>query len=162
MDIFLLVFSSVLILVGLVGCVLPILPGPPISFVGLLMLHYSSYGNFTSKNLWFFGVLAIVVTILDYVIPIWGTKRFGGSKRGQWGATFGLIAGLFLGPFGIILGPFFGAYLGEISGGGDSKMAMKSALGSFLGFLMGTGIKLITSGVMAYLFVAEVWRYFFA
>ncbi len=165
MDIFLLVFSSVFILVGLVGCVLPILPGPPISFVALLMLHYSSYGEFSSKNLWFFGILAIVVTILDYIIPVWGTKRFGGSKRGQWGATIGLLIGVFFSPFGmisIILGPLFGAYLGEISGGGDSKMAMKSALGSFLGFLMGTGIKLITSGVITYIFISEVWANFFA
>ena len=162
MDIFLLIFSSLVIVIGLIGCVLPILPGPPISFVGMLLLHMSSYGNFSTKNLVFFGVLSIVVTILDYVIPIWGTKKFGGSKRGQWGATLGLIVGLFFGPFGLILGPFAGAYVGEISGGGDSSQAFKSALGSFLGFLMGTGIKLVTSGVMTYIFVSEVWSYFFA
>lgn len=160
MDIFLLIFSSVVMIVGLIGCILPILPGPPISFVGMLMLHFSSYGNFSTKNLVFFGILAIVVTILDYIIPIWGTKKFGGSKRGQWGATFGLIIGLFLGPIGLIAGPFAGAFLGEISGGRDTNAALKSAIGSFLGFLMGTGIKLVTSGVMTYIFVTEIWSYF--
>lgn len=164
MDIFLLVFSFVLLLIGLIGCVLPILPGPPISFAAMLMLHFSSYGEFSNKNLWFFGIVAIVVTILDYIIPVWGTKKFGGSKRGQWGATIGLFIGVFFAPFGMvsmILGPFIGAYVGEISGGRDSKSAFKSALGSFLGFLMGTGLKLAVSGIITYLFVLEVWSYFF-
>ena len=160
MDIFLLIFSAVLIIVGLVGCVLPILPGPPISYVGLLLLHISPYGNFSTKNLIFFAVISVLVTILDYVIPVWGTKKFGGSKRGQWGATIGLIVGLFFGPIGLILGPFAGAFIGELSIGRDSNAALKSAFGSFLGFLLGTGVKLITSSVMTYIFVKEVWHFF--
>ena len=161
-DIILLVVSSVVMIIGIIGCLLPVLPGPPISYVGMLILHFTKYGEFSTKALILYGGLAALVTALDYIIPVWGTKKFGGSKRGQWGATIGLIIGLFFGPLGIIIGPFAGAYLGEITGGRQSNEALKSAFGSFIGFLMGTGIKLVASGVMTYVFIAEIWEYFTA
>lgn len=101
--------------------------------------------------------MTIVVSILDYIIPAWGTKKFGGSKRGVLGSMIGLLFGLFLfPPFGIIIGPFVGAVLGEITGGKDNKAALKAGLGSFVGFLLGTLMKLIVSGMMAWYFIAEI------
>lgn len=98
------------------------------------------------------GAITLAVTLLDYIVPIWGTRRFGGTKRGVTGATIGVIAGLFIGPWGIILGPFAGAVLGEMTGGRQGKEAFKAGIGSFVGFLTGVGLKLMASIVMAFYF----------
>lgn len=157
MDIFLAILSGVLILIGIVGSVLPVLPGPPISWVGLLVLHFSKYANFTTSFLVIMASITIVVTVLDYLIPAWGTKRFGGSPAGVTGSMIGLVVGLFFGPVGMILGPFLGAFLGEfIANRTDFKVALKSATGSFLGFLLSTGLKLIYGGVCAFYFLKAV------
>ncbi len=95
-------------------------------------------------------IIVIIVQILDYYIPIWGTKKFGGSKRGVWGSSLGLIAGLFAGPWGIILGPFVGALLGELSANKSNKEALRAAFGAFVGFLLGTISKLIVAGFLIY------------
>ena len=100
-DILLALAGLVLIVIGILGCVLPIIPGPPISFLGLLVLHFTERVQFTGKFLFWMAALAIFVTVLDYIVPIWGTKKFGGSKRGMWGAMIGLVIGLFIGPIGI-------------------------------------------------------------
>ena len=93
---------GLLMIVGLVGCVLPIIPGPPLSFIGLLLLHFSKYAEYSFEFLLMFGLIAVIVTVLDYIVPIWGTKKFGGSKAGMWGAAIGLVLGLiFLPPLGI-------------------------------------------------------------
>ncbi|MCK9301598.1 MAG: DUF456 domain-containing protein [Bacteroidales bacterium] len=152
MDIFLYIFGGVLILIGLCGCILPILPGPPISFIGLLLLQLSSKHPFTSKYMWLLAVIVVVVTIIDNVIPIFGTKKLGGTKWGTWGATIGLIIGFFFAPYGIIIGPFAGAVIGELLYGKDSKVAFKSGIGSLIGFVCGTGLKLMTSGWITYEF----------
>jgi uncharacterized protein YqgC (DUF456 family) len=99
--------------------------------------------------------VAVVILILDYVIPAIGTKKFGGTKYGQWGSMAGVVIGIFLGPPGIIAGPFLGAILGELIGGKDMNFAIKSGIGSFLGFLAGTFIKLVYALVMAYFFIAS-------
>jgi uncharacterized protein YqgC (DUF456 family) len=149
MDIFLAVLASICLLVGLAGAVLP-LPGPPLSFVGLLLLHYSKYAEFDKKILWSFGLATLIVTVVDYYVPIWGTKKFGGSKYGTWGSTIGLIIGLFMGPLGIFVGAFAGAMVGELIGGSDSKAAFKAALGSFVGFLAGIFMKVVLCLFMIY------------
>lgn len=145
-----------LLIVGIIGCVLPILPGPPLSYVGLLLLHLSDSNEFGITSLVIYGILAIGIQILDYIVPVWGTKKFGGTKYGSWGSIIGLIAGLFflpaIGPFGILTilgGPFFGALIGERIGGADSKTALKAAFGSFMGFLAGTFMKLVVSLIIA-------------
>jgi uncharacterized protein YqgC (DUF456 family) len=160
MDIVLLIVSSLFILLGLVGCLLPVLPGPPLSYVGLLLLHFTSWVDVATSTLIWLAFFAVLVTVLDYVIPIYGTKKFGGSKQGQWGATIGLIVGLFFGPLGIILGPFVGALVGEFIIGRSSQEAFKSAFGSFLGFLTGVVLKLVVSGIITYVFVQELWGVF--
>src|ERR1035437_5651629 len=97
LDYILLVLGIFLMILGIIGCLVPVLPGPPFSFLGLLMLHLSRFGQFTNTTLITFGVIAAIVTILDYTFPVWGTKKFGGSKYGTRGATVGLITGFFLG-----------------------------------------------------------------
>jgi uncharacterized protein YqgC (DUF456 family) len=97
----------------------------------------------------------VVVSILDYIVPVWGTKKFGGSKYGTRGATVGLIIGLFLGPLGIIIGPFIGAVVGELIFKDDMKYALRAGFGSLLGFLTGIGLKLATSFVITFYFVKE-------
>jgi len=140
---------------GIIGCLAPILPGPPISFLGLILLHLSRFGHFSSPALITFGTIAVIVTILDYIVPIWGTKRFGGSKYGTRGATVGLIVGLFLGPLGVIIGPLLGAFIGEMIFKDDLNYALKAGFGSLLGFLSGIGLKLAASLIMTFYFIRE-------
>lgn len=158
MDYFLIIIAVLLILFGLLGCILPVIPGPPLSFVGLLLVHFTHWGPVDSNILIWLGIGAAVATVLDYIFPIWATKRFGGSKRGIWGSTIGLIIGLFLfPPFGIIIGPFAGAFIGEITANQDQRTAFKSAIGSFVGFLLGTGLKFAISGLTTYYFFKELF-----
>jgi len=153
MDVFLAISAAVLLLAGFFGSVLPVLPGPPLSWVGLLLLHFTSYTTFSAGMLWGSFLAMAVVTALDYFIPIWGTKRFGGSRSGVVGSAIGLVAGLFFLPVGIIAGPFLGAVVGElINDPSETKRALKSATGSFVGFLLGTGLKLAFCGW-------AIWKY---
>lgn len=157
MDIFLAVLSGILIITGIVGSILPVLPGPPIAWVGLLALYFTKYADFTVTFMVIMAGIMVVVTALDFLIPAWGTKKFGGSKAGVTGSAVGLIVGLFFGPVGIVLGPFVGAFLGElIANGTEFKLALKSATGSFIGFLLSTGLKLIYGGVCAFYFFKAV------
>ncbi|MFC2115999.1 DUF456 domain-containing protein [Bacteroidota bacterium] len=156
-DLILIVGGAVLMIVGFVGCVLPVIPGPPLSFVGLLLLHLSKYAEFSFEFLLLFGSIAVIVTILDYIVPIWGTKKFGGSKAGMWGAAIGLVIGLFvLPPLGIIVGPFVGAVVGESITGKKAAESFRAGLGSVMGLMMGVGLKLAASLVMTYYFVKEL------
>lgn len=153
MDTLWLVIGIILMLVGILGCLLPFLPGPPVSYVALLIQQLRSDPPFTAKFLWIWAGITIVVVVLDYVIPLYGTKRFGGSKYGIWGCTIGLIAGFWFGPLGIIVGPFVGAFVGEIIANSNSSQALKAAWGSFVGFLFGTLLKLIACLVMGWYLV---------
>lgn len=155
-DILLLTFGIILLVIGLIGCVLPVIPGPPISFVALLLLHFTRWAQFQGTFLWTCAAIAVAVSILDYWIPIWGTKKFGGSSRGVWGAALGLLAGLFFGPLGVIVGPFIGALTGELSLHSDSNRALKAAFGSFIGILSGVVLKLIVSGLFTWYFIKEL------
>ncbi|MBR9756806.1 MAG: DUF456 domain-containing protein [Algicola sp.] len=150
MDIILSIVGLLFVLTGIIGSFLPILPGPPISWVGLLLLYLTKA---VEDNWWVLGitlVIALLVFVLDYIIPAMGTKRFGGSRKGMLGTTIGLIVAIFfpvLGIFGIIIWPFVGALIGELFNKTDSKMATKAAFGSFLGFLTGTFLKFIVAVV---------------
>ena len=162
MDIFLLVLGFILMLVGILGSFLPVLPGPPISWVGLLLLYTTSA---ITMNWTFLGItlaIALVVFGLDYVIPAIGTKKFGGTKAGVIGTTVGLLVALIfpiLGPFGIIIWPFVGALVGELLNKADKKTATKAAFGSFLGFLTGTFLKFMVAIVYLGLFISEAWEH---
>jgi hypothetical protein len=143
-------------IIGIIGCLVPVLPGPPINFLGLLFLHLSKFGQFTTPTLIILGSVAVIVTILDYIVPVWGTKKFGGSKYGTKGAVVGLIVGFFLGPLGIILGPLIGAFVGEMIFKDDMSYAFKAGFGSLLGFLTSIGLKLAASLVMTFYFIKEL------
>ena len=158
MDYFLISVAVILIILGLLGCILPVIPGPPLSFLGILAGHFTRWGSIETNWLIWMGIAAAIVTVLDYVFPVWATKRFGGSKRGVWGATIGLVIGIFFfPPIGIIVGPFVGAFIGEYTSPENKKNALKSAIGSFIGFLLGTGLKFAVSGVITYYFVVELF-----
>ncbi|GAB1452462.1 DUF456 domain-containing protein [Draconibacterium sp.] len=157
MDFVLIGLGIILMIIGLIGCVLPFLPGPPLNYTGLLLLHFTSTHHFSINFLVFWAIVTAVVYGLDLIIPVWGTKKFGGSKYGVWGSIIGLLAGfLFFPPFGIIVGPFVGAVIGELIAGKDSGAALKSGFGSFVGFITGTVLKLIASGMMTWYFVKEL------
>jgi uncharacterized protein YqgC (DUF456 family) len=156
MDWILITIGIILVLAGLLGALLPVLPGPPLSFIALVLLQFTENPPFTEEFLIIMGLIMVAVTVLDYIVPVYGTKRYGGSKQGVRGSMIGLIAGIFIlpalgiviGPFGllgIILGPFIGAYIGEKMSGKDSDTALKAAFGSFIGFLAGTFMKLVYS-----------------
>ncbi len=156
MDIFLIILGAICLLVGILGCVLPVLPGVPLAYCGLLLLHATDKVQFSWQFLVIWAVVTIVVQVLDSVVPIWGTKRFGGSKMGVWGSTLGLLVGLFFGPWGIVLGPFLGAVAFELIDGKNTRFALKAGWGSFVGLMTGTILKLICCGLMTYYFIAAL------
>ena len=160
MDIFLTIIGFAFILLGLVGSILPILPGPPLSWIGLLFLFMTDAVPKDTSFLIITLIVALLIFALDYIIPAIGTKRFGGSRSGMIGTTLGLIIGLIAPiPFGIIIGPFVGAYLGELSNKADSKTALKAAFGSFLGFVTGTFLKFIVAVVYMGFFISTFWEF---
>ncbi len=160
MDILLTTLGAICILVGIIGSFIPVIPGPPLSWLGLLLLYNTEEVPF---DLWFIvvtGAIALLATLLDYYLPVVGTKKYGGSKRGVWGAIIGLFVAVFfpiLGPFGILIWPFLGAFLGELSQQKSQKNALRAAWGSFLGFLTGTLIKFGISLVYAGIFIYQLW-----
>lgn len=161
MDIFLTIIGFFLMLLGIIGSFLPVIPGPITSWFGLLFLYLTK----VVPNDWtFLGItliVALAVFILDYIIPAMGTKRYGGSKYGIYGTTIGLIIGLiFLGPFGIIIGPFLGALIGELTfAEKDASSAFKAAFGSFLGFLFSTLLKFVVALIYLGFFISDFWEY---
>ena len=172
MDILLIILGAICLLLGLIGCVAPVLPGVPLSYLGLLLLHWTDRVQFSWQFLVVWGVVVVVIQILDYFIPAWGTKKFGGTKYGVWGSTIGLFVGLFMGPLGIVVGPFIGAVLGELiyfnrhpqttlseteqNKNSNFNRALRAVFGSFIGLLTGTLIKVICCGVMIAYFVKEL------
>lgn len=155
----LIVAAILLSLFGLVGALVPGIAGTPFSFLALLALSFVNGIDYSTRFLVIMGVIGAVVFAVDYVVPIWGTKKFGGTKAGVRGSTIGLFLGLFItfvfpiGFIAILLGPFIGAYIGEKSAGTDDHLAWKSAFGSFVGFLLGTGIKIIYACVCIFFVV---------
>lgn len=160
MEIALFILGLALIISGIIGSFLPVLPGPPLAWLGLLMLYFVPEIPY---DYWLLGIslfFAAGIMILDFLIPIYGTKKYGGTKYGMYGATFGLIVGLFFPPFGILIGPFVGAFLLEIIFNQSSaKNAFRSAWGSFVGFLVSTFMKFITCLVFLIIYIYKVWQY---
>ena len=161
MDILLLSLGFFCVILGLFGSFLPVLPGPGISWVGLVFLYFT---NAVPANYWVLGIallITVIISVLDYVIPAKGTKRFGGSSYGIWGTNIGLIIGILAPvPFGFIIGPFVGALIGElIYDFKDHNRALKAATGSFVGFLASSFMKFVVCVMYLGLFVWIVWHY---
>jgi uncharacterized protein YqgC (DUF456 family) len=144
MDIFVLIICILLIFTGFIGCFVPVLPGPPICLLSIVLIKLTHYGNSVSWH-WVltFTVIILIITFLEYLLQVWGAKKFGGSTAGIIGAIVGTIAGLFFLPLGIIVFPFLGAFAGEFITGTSAKKSLKSAFGTFVGFLCATGLKVI-------------------
>ena len=160
MDTILITLGAICILTGIIGSFIPVIPGPPLSWLGLLLLYNTEEVPFDPWFIVVTGAIALLATLLDYYLPVVGTKKYGGSKRGVWGAIIGLFVAVFfpiLGPFGILIWPFLGAFLGELSQQKSQKNALRAAWGSFLGFLAGTLIKLGISLVYAGIFIYQLW-----
>lgn len=156
METLLIILAFICIAVGIIGSILPVLPGVPLSYGGILLLHFTEKIQFSTQFLIFWAVMVVIVQLLDYYVPIWGTKKFGGSKRGIWGCAIGMVVGIFLGPWGIILGPFVGAIAGELSSGKQTRAAIKAGFGSFMGFVLGIVSKLIVGGFLLYYAIQAV------
>jgi len=157
MDYLLIILGACCILIGIAGSVLPVLPGPPISYLGLLLMHFTDKYQFSTKFLIIWAAISVATVLLDQLIPVWGTKKFGGSKQGVWGSVIGLLIGMiFLGPFGIIIGPFLGAVAGELVAGKRSSQALRAGTGALLGFLTGTILKLVVAGMMCWYFMQKL------
>jgi uncharacterized protein YqgC (DUF456 family) len=157
MDIVLILFGGILIIMGLAGSFLPVVPGLPFSYAALLLLQFTSSPPFTVMFLVYWALVVVVVMSLENILPAAGAGRYGGSKEGIIGCLIGAVAGLFIfPPFGIILGPMAGAFLGELIAGKPSDRALKSAMGSFLGFFVGTVIKVVTALIIAWQFFTNL------
>ncbi len=151
MDVFLIIVAILLGLLGIVGSVVPGIPGPPLSWVGLLLMYFFGDGSMSLTFLIVWLAIVIVVTVVDYVVPAFFTKLTGGSKWGSIGAIIGLVAGIFLAPIGMIAGALVGAFLAELIFANQSAgSALKSAFGAFLGFICGSGLKLIVTGLLLF------------
>jgi len=150
MEIVLVILAFILLVAGLLGAVIPVIPGPPLSFIGLLVFKWSGYGNISPVTLWIWAGIAVLITVMDYFLPSIMAKRFGGSRAASIGSMLGLLAGVFIfAPWGMIAGPFIGALAGEwIISRSNITKAFKVALGAFLAFIVGTGAKLTASIIM--------------
>ena len=156
MDTLFIILALVFGIVGLLGAVLPALPGAPLSYIGLLLLLPCEGADISSVALWVTGIFLAIVSILDYIAPAWLTNLSGGGKQATRGSMAGLIVGLFFfPPWGLIVGPFVGAFIGELMEGSSKGKALKVALMSFVGFLLTTGLKIIYSGVLLFMIVKE-------
>ncbi len=155
-----LVISGFLCLIaGLIGAIAPMMPWSILSLIGLLLIHRTGVYQIPMTWIIVFVILVVLANIVDYYLPIWWTKKYGGTKAGVTGATMGMIAGLFVfPPFGMIVGPFVGAFIGEyMHVEGTGEKALRSARGSFVGFLLTTGFKLVVGWRMLIYAAQLVW-----
>ena len=159
MDLFLAISALLLAVVGIVGCIVPVIPGNALSYAALLVLACTDYAPIDAASLVLWLVVTVVVMALDLFLPAWMTRRFGGTRAGAVGATVGIFVGLVLfPPFGILFGPFFGAVLGELSRDkNDTARALRSGFGSFMAFIVGTGIKLAAACWIFAVVAGSLW-----
>lgn len=156
MEIIWIILGAVFVIAGLIGAFLPIVPGLPLSYFGLVILQLL-HAPFSITFMLVWLVLGIVFSfVLDNVIPAWATKRSGGSAYGVAGSVVGLIAGLFFPPIGFIVGPLLGAFVGEMISGQKSDQALRSALGAFAGFMAATGLKVMAAGMIAFYYFTNL------
>ena len=155
-DILLIVLGLCFLIGGWVGCIVPAMPGPPLAYIALLLLQATGFADFSVTFLLITALVTVIVTVVDYILPVWGTKKWGGSRAGTIGAIVGLLLGLFFAPVGIILGPFAGAFAGELIAGRDSNSAFRSGFGSFVGFFFGTVMKLTVCMILTYYYFKQL------
>ena len=145
-----LIIAFVLLILGLLGSIIPGLTGPPLSFIGILLIHFFTGTQFSTSFLLSWAVIVILVFLLDYFMQVWGVKKFGGGRKAILGTFLGLFMGLLFPPVGLLIGPFIGAFIGALLEVQDDTRALKVAIGSFIGFVTGTILKLVVSSVLFY------------
>ena len=163
MDMLLIILAFFCLAAGVLGSVLPALPGPPLAWLGLLLAGFTDYADVSTTVLIVTACLAAVITVLDYVVPSLSTKHFGGSKYGIWGCNIGLVVSLFGLPFGptgllgVVFWPFVGALIGEYIKAKDLRPSLRAAWGAFVGFLTGTGLKFVYAIVLAVIIARDLF-----
>ncbi len=158
-DLILIALAFLLILIGCVGSFLPVLPGPPLAYAGMIAAYYSQYKPFGMGMMITYAIVVVLISLIDYMLPAWATKLTGGTASGARGALIGTIAGMFIPiPFGIFLGAFLGAFIGELYAGKNQQQAAMAALASFAGFVAGAFMKLILCLMMGlHLLINLIW-----
>ncbi len=153
MDIFLIILAGIFIVISIIGSIVPGLPGPPIGMIGVILLHITDKVDISLTTLIVCAVLTILVSILDYYLPIYSTKKFGGSKYAVRGSIIGMVVGFLFTPIGVILGTFLGAVIGELLNGSDMVNSLKIGSVTFLGTILGLGIKLMLCCSFVFIYV---------
>lgn len=153
LDIALYILAALLMVGGLAGSVLPVLPGIPMVFGGIwLAAAVDGYRHLGWWWLLIIGAIGTVGVIIDFVAGTLGAKRVGASPRALWGATIGTLIGMFFGIPGLLFGPFIGAIVGELASGNSVLRSAHVGIGTWLGLLLGTLLKLVLSFLMVGLF----------
>jgi hypothetical protein len=157
--IILIILGVICLIIGIIGCIIPGLAGPPFSFLALILLSIAKHWEpFSPTFLIAMAAVTIIVTALDYIVPAAGAKKYGASKFGFWGAVIGMIIGIiYIPPLGMIIGAFIGAFIGELLIGKQSSAALKAGWGVFVGVMIGILLKLIASGVMTFYFIKALF-----
>lgn len=156
-EVVVIIIGVLLSVAGLIGCIIPALPGPPLNYVAILLIHFTGLAEFSNRFLITYLLLNIAVVIFDYVLPVYGAKFYGASRKGIWGSIIGLVIGLFFfPPFGMILGVLIGAVIGELIAGKNESEALKAGFATFVASLIMIVAKLILSGLMTFYFVKEL------
>ena len=158
LDIILIILGVLCLITGLMGGILPFLPGPPVAYLGLVLLHFTDKVQYTTTQLIVWLLIVLVVQVLDYFTPMLGSKYSGGSRWGNWGCIIGTLIGLLFLPWGVIFGPFLGAVIGELLGNKEFSQALRSGVGSLIGFLLGTFLKFVVCGYFCYQFIVGFIR----
>lgn len=160
MDVFLIIIAIICAVLAIIGSYVPAVPGPVLGYGALWIAQATSYCNFSKTYLAVMTLATIVVFALDYFLPSLITKKMGASNAASWGAFIGSIVGMFLTPVGIILGMLLGAFIGEYCfADGNHVKSIKAAIGAFLGFLAGTGVKLILCSWILFDIIRQLYNY---
>ena len=159
MELFVIIIALLLLLVGLFGAILPILPGPIISYIGLLIFYFFTDLNLSSNELFIYSIVTILVFFSDYMLQFIGVKKFGGEKFSMYGAFLGILVGLFFPPIGLVLGPFLGALIGAFVDNKERGKAIGIAIGALVGFVFGTILKIIYSLYILYIVINKLFNF---
>jgi len=160
MDLLIIIIAFLFFLIGLIGAILPIIPGPIITYLGILLLYFFSDLNFSNNEIFIYTVATVLVFFSDYILQFFGVRKFGGQKNAIYGTMFGVLIGLFFPPIGLIIGPFLGAFFGALMDNKEKKQAIRVAFGALLGFLFGTFIKILYSIYVIYIVAQKILTLF--
>ena len=159
MNVALIIIGLILAISGMVGCILPVIPGPILSFSALILMSWvKSWQSFSQTFLIVMGILTGLLLLLDYIAPALGAKKYGASKRGLWGSAIGMIIGIFfIPPWGMIVGAFIGALVGELSAGKSGRKALRAGWGILIGNVLVIGLKLAFTAVVLFYYIKEMF-----